>query len=386
MTTQEHDDPGDASSPTRPGPRVLVVGAGIAGLAVVRALRGWDARIEVVDREAAPHGVGAGIFLPGNAVRALRALALDDAVVERAVRIERQRIADHRGRVLFELDTSSLWPDDVPTLATSRTTVHAALLDDLGDAVVRWGTSPVTMVRDGPGVDVTFTDGTSGRYDLVIGADGAHSAVRRLVFGDVGLRATGVRAWRLVMPRRSTEPVWSVRLGRGTSFLTIPVGEDLDYCYLDVTDAGAGGRPGGPGTTLAEVAARFDDTVRATTDGAVVKHTGPLEEVSLGYWSRGRVLLVGDAAHATPPSLAQGAAMALEDAIVLGELLRVTPSIPTALREYERRRRPRVDRVQQQTRQRDRTRGLHPAARNLLLRTAGPRLFRANYRGLGARA
>ncbi|MFI8528034.1 FAD-dependent monooxygenase [Promicromonospora sukumoe] len=381
MTTQEHDDPGDASTPTRPGPRVLVVGAGIAGLAVVRALRGWGARIEVVEREAAPHGVGAGIFLPGNAVRALRALALEDTVAERAVRIERQRIADHRGRVLYELDTSSLWPDDVPTLATSRATVHAALLDDLGDAVVRWGTSPVTVVRDGPGVDVTFTDGTSGRYDLVIGADGAHSAVRRLVFGDVGLRATGVQAWRLVMPRRSTEPVWSVRLGRGASFLTIPVGEDLAYCYLDVNIAG-----GGPGTTLAEVAARFDDGVREVTAAAVVKHTGPIEEVSLGYWSRGRVLLVGDAAHATPPSLAQGAAMAMEDALVLGELLRAAPSIPTALRAYELRRRPRVDRVQQQTRQRDRTRGLHPAARNLLLRAAGPRLFRANYRGLGVGA
>ena len=380
MTAQTHDDPADARSATRPGPRVLVVGAGIAGLAVVRALRGWDARIDVVEREAAPHGVGAGIFLPGNAVRGLRALALEDTVAERAVRIERQRIADHRGRVLYELETSSLWPDDVPTLATSRATVHAALLDGLGDADVRWGSSPVTVVRDGPGVDVTFTDGTSARYDLVIGADGAHSTVRRLVFGDVGLRATGVHAWRLVVPRRSTGPVWSVRLGRGASFLTIPVGEDLDYCYLDVNVAGGPG----PGTTLAEVAGRFDDGVRALTDAAAVKHTGPIEEVSLGYWSRGRVLLVGDAAHATPPSLAQGAAMAMEDALVLGELLRATPSIPTALREYELRRRPRVDRVQQQTRLRDRTRGLHPLARNLLLRTAGPRLFRANYRGLGA--
>lgn len=375
MTTREQD----ASSPTRSGPRVLVVGAGIAGLAVVRALRGSGARIDVVERETAPHEVGAGIFLPGNAVRGLRALGLDRTVAERAVRIERQRISDHRGRVLFEVDTSSLWPDDVPTLATSRATVHAALLDDLGDTVVRWGSSPVTVVRDGPGVDVTFTDGTSGRYDLVIGADGAHSAVRRLVFGDVGLRATGVHAWRLVVPRRSAEPAWSVRLGQGASFLTIPVSEDLDYCYLDVNVDVAGS-----GATLAEVAARFDGAARAVTDGAAVRHTGPIEEVSLGYWSRGRVLLVGDAAHATPPSLAQGAAMAMEDALVLGELLRTIPSVPAALREYERRRRPRVDRVQQQTRQRDRTRGLHPAARNLLLRTVGRRLFRANYTGLHA--
>ncbi|MFE7504173.1 FAD-dependent monooxygenase [Promicromonospora sp. NPDC057488] len=93
-----------------------------------------------------------------------------------------------------------------------------------------------------------------------------------------------------------------------------------------------------PGTTFAGVAARFDDGVQAVADSAVVKHTGPIEEVSLGYWSRGRVLLVGDTAHATPPSLAQGAAMAMEDVHVLGELPRAAPSIPTALRAHELRR------------------------------------------------
>jgi 2-polyprenyl-6-methoxyphenol hydroxylase-like FAD-dependent oxidoreductase len=106
--------------------------------------------------------------------------------------------------------------------------------------------------------------------------------------------------------------------------------------------------------------------------------------VSLASWSRGPVLLVGDAAHATTPNMAQGAAMAFEDALVLAGVLRRTASVPDALREYEARRRPRVERVQQQTRRRDRTRGLRPAARDVLLRAAGERLFRANYRGLHA--
>ena len=377
MTVRYH---GSALSDSRhvcAGRRVLVVGAGIAGLALVRALRGSGARIEVVERGPAPNEAGAGIFLPGNAVRGLRTLGLDHAVADNAVRIERQRVADHRGRVLYQLDTASLWPDRVPTLATRRATVHAALLDDLGDAEIRWDTSLTALATDGPEVEATFDDGVSGRYDLVVGADGVHSTVRRLVFGEAGLRASGVYAWRLTAPRRHAEPVWSVRLGQGASFLTIPVSEDLDYHYLDVAGDGLD-------TSLAEVAARFDPTVSELVDTAAVAHAGPIEEVQLTSWTHAHVLLVGDAAHATPPSMAQGAALAIEDALVLAHELAATPSILAAMREYERRRRPRVDRVQQQTRQRDHTRSMHPAARNVLLRTMGRRLFRANYRGLRA--
>ncbi|MFI2488917.1 FAD-dependent monooxygenase [Promicromonospora kroppenstedtii] len=355
--------------------RILVVGAGVAGLAVVRALRGSGADVEVVERAAAPATGGAGIFLPANAVRGLRLLGLEDAVLDSAVRIGEQRVADHRGRVLYRVSTESLWQGIGPTVATHRAALHAALLDGVPDAKIRWGTSPLTVVPDGPGVDVTFDDGATGRYDLVIGADGAHSTVRRLVFGDAGLRPSGLHAWRLLAPRGGTEAVWSVRLGRGASFLTFPIGPDLVYHYADVgaADADAG---------LAGLVSRFATPVPDLVAAATVAHSGPIEEVSLAAWSRGPVLLVGDAAHATTPSMAQGAAMVVEDALVLADVLSRTTSVPDALREYEERRRPRVERVQEQTRRRDRTRGLAPAARNVLLRAAGERLFRANYRGM----
>ncbi|WP_129785854.1 FAD-dependent monooxygenase [Promicromonospora panici] len=359
------------------GRKLLVVGAGVAGLAVVRVLRAWGAEIEVVERTATPDVGGAGIFLPANAARGLRALGLEDAVVGSAVRIERQRVADHSGRVLYEVGTGDLWQGIAPTVATHRAALHGALLDGAEDVKIRWSTSPESVVPDGPGVDVTFDDGSTGRYDLVIGADGAHSTVRRLAFGDVGLRASGLHAWRLLAPRGDLEPVWSVRLGRGASFLTFPISPDLAYYYCDVSadDADAG---------LAGLVARFAAPVSELAAAATVAHSGPIEEVSLDSWSCGNVLLMGDAAHATTPNMAQGAAMAFEDALVLADTLGSAASIPAALRQYEQRRRPRIERVQQQTRRRDRTRGMHPAVRDVLLRTVGKRLFHANYRGLHA--
>jgi FAD-dependent urate hydroxylase len=106
------------------------------------------------------------------------------------------------------------------------------------------------------------------------------------------------------------------------------------------------------------------------------------DEVTLDSWSRGPVLLVGDAAHATAPSLAQGAAMALEDAVVLGEVLRACPDVPSAVKSFEDRRRPRTDWVLEHTRQRDRTRDVAPEVRDPMIRERGERLFGEAYRGL----
>jgi 2-polyprenyl-6-methoxyphenol hydroxylase-like FAD-dependent oxidoreductase len=355
---------------------VLVVGAGIAGLAVARALREWGAELEVVERTLTPDPGGAGIFLPGNAVRGLRALGLEEPVVDAAVRIGSQRLADSRGRVLYEVDMTDLWRGIAPTVATTRATLRSVMLEGVDGVTVRWGTSPDSVVPDGTGVDVTFDDGTTGRYDLVVGADGVHSTVRRLAFADAGLQQTGLHVWRLLAPRGGMDPVWSARLGRGTSFLMVPIGPDQAYCYIDVgvddVDAGLDG-----------LAGRFGAPVPELTTGTVV-HSGPIEQVVLPTWSRGQVLLVGDAAHATTPNMAQGAAMAVEDALVLADVLRATPSVSEALQEYERRRRPRVEWVQRQSVNRDRTRGMSPAVRDAVLRVVGKRLFHANYKGLHA--
>jgi FAD-dependent urate hydroxylase len=358
---------------------VLIVGAGIAGLAAARTLRAWGASIEVVERGPVPTTVGAGIYLPGNAVRALDRLGVGASVVDRGTRIERQRVADHRGRVLLEIEMDDLWRGVGPCVAMHRAELHQLLLDAV-DVPVRWSCGPQSVALLDEGAAIEFSDGHTDRYDLVIGADGINSTIRRLVFGGAGSRRVGQYAYRFVLTRPDPAPEWSVMLGPGTSFLTIPIGGDRTYCYCDVN----ADTPVRPRDALAGYAEPVPDLLVALDNprGGSVSQHGPIEEVVLDSWVRGGVLLIGDAAHATSPNMAQGAAMAVEDALVLAECLAATDGIPDALAAYERRRRPRTNWVLRQTHRRDRARNLRPAIRNLVMRRLGERMFHANYRPL----
>jgi len=179
---------------------------------------------------------------------------------------------------------------------------------------------------------------------------------------------------------------WTVLLGRGVTFLAVPIGRGQVYCYCD-TPADSTPRPDGDDVTgrLAELLTGFAAPVPAILDtlgpaGAV--HVGPIEEVTLDRWSRGSVLLVGDAAHAMSPNMAEGAAMALEDGLVLAECLVAGRGIAQTVASFQARRRPRAQWVLAQTHRRDRTRNLPPAVRNLVLRRWGRNIVHANYRPL----
>ncbi|HEY3007876.1 MAG TPA: FAD-dependent monooxygenase [Micromonosporaceae bacterium] len=169
--------------------------------------------------------------------------------------------------------------------------------------------------------------------------------------------------------------MWTARLGRGTAFLTIPIGDRTLYCYCD---APAAASPPPLYTLLSEYAEPVPELLDSLDAAGV--HAGPVEEVELPTWSHGSVVLIGDAAHATSPNMAQGAAMALEDAIVLAASLAERASTTTALQHFEARRRPSTDWVLAQTHRRDRTRSLPPLVRNLVLRRAGQWIYRGNYR------
>ncbi|MET8349323.1 MULTISPECIES: FAD-dependent monooxygenase [unclassified Micromonospora] len=365
------------------GVRVLIVGGGVAGLATVSALRDWGATADVVERAPGPADSGTGIYLTGNATRMLDVLGLREPVADVAVEITRQRSANQRGRRLFDIDVAALWQGVGPCASLSRAQLHRALLAGVGDAPIRWGRQPVALRREGDVVAVDFDDDSSARYDLVIGADGVNSTVRRLAFNGQTARDLGQYAYRWVAPRIDDEPVWSVQLGRGRQFLTIPISAEQTYCYYN--DGPVADRPGWRdelGATFTEPAATM---LKALDYDASTLHAGPNQEVVLDSWSRGPVLLIGDAAHATSPNMAQGAAMALEDAIVLAESLAAAGSIAEALHGYETRRRPRTDWVLSQTHRRDKATGLSPALRDLVLRRLGEQMFRSNYGPLFAR-
>ncbi|WP_422738926.1 FAD-dependent monooxygenase [Micromonospora sp. WMMD729] len=357
--------------------RVLIVGGGIAGLATVAALREWGATVDVVERTPGPTDSGTGIYLTGNATRMLDVLGLREQVADVAVEITRQRSANQRGRRLFDIDVTALWRGVGPCVSLPRARLHRALVAGVGDAPIRWGRHPIAFDPEGDRVAVEFDDGSTERYDLVVGADGVNSTVRRLAFDAQAARNLGQYAYRWVAPRIDDEPFWSVQLGRGRQFLTIPISAEQTYCYYN--DGPVADRPG----WRDDVAASFTEPaalmLKALDHDDSTLHAGPNQEVVLDSWARGPVLLIGDAAHATSPNMAQGAAMALEDAVVLASSLTAADSIGEALRAFEARRRPRTDWVLSQTHRRDKATGLPPALRDLVLRRLGEQMFRSNY-------
>ena len=364
-------------------PRILIVGAGIAGLAAKRALtlRGIDA--DIAERDHTPRITGAGLYLPANAVRALRDLGLGAPLAERAQPVLRQELRDERGQLLAGFPVSAIWGSVGDCLAVRRTDLHSLLLDAVGSAAIRFGTGVREVGQDGR---VTFTDGRQSGYDLVIGADGLNSVVRRTAFADARPRYLDQVTWRFLAPAAGpAQDTWMVMLGsRGRTFLTVPVGDGQMYCSaaMESTD---------PDRVPADWRSHFADFGSPAADllaHAGQAHYAPLYEVRAFEQTHPHAVLIGDAAHACSPSMSQASGMAVEDALVLAETLagaRAGTPVETALAAYRKRRADRVRFVLDQNHRRDRARHLPAPVRRVVFRHFARGIFRANHKALLSR-
>jgi salicylate hydroxylase len=335
--------------------RVLVIGGGIGGMATAIALEqaGLDPLVfEAVDELAE---IGAGIGMHANAMRVMNQLGAGDHIREHGVRIDsgEWRRLDS-GETIFTQEYAGM----AEHYGEHYICMHRAdLLESLRRRVapdrVRLGMRLVGVEQHGQGVVARFESGEEAHGDMLVGADGLRSTVRRLLFGEQPARFTGFAAWRGIIPMEAMPPGFAHTIvtwpGSGRHGMTYPIRPTLQTFNGFVPTGEILREEWGPSGDLADLRRSF-----AGATGEVLRIIDLIGEAlitpiyfrdPLPVWGDGRIVLLGDAAHPTPPSAGQGGAMALEDAVTLAACLRRAGGpvgVPAALREYAARRQPRT--------------------------------------------
>jgi len=345
---------------------VAIIGGGVGGLACAIALLQRGFSVRVYERSSALEEVGAGLQLSANACRVLANLGVLNDVRCQAVEPSRAQFKHFKsGKTLFKAPFGWLH-----RLAFGSPYVHAHRADlqqvlvnrlkQLDSRALQLGRDLLSIVQNDDGVNVTFKDGSLAQADLLIGADGVKSIVRDTLFEDAGVEWTGNFAWRALIP---THHLPTNFMPTQTSVYVGPRQHMVMYYlrqqrWLNVVAVQEVAQPLSESwtqkTSWESVANAFDGWHEQVQ--TVIKNL-PRDELyrwdlyrrpEMACWTRGRVTLLGDAAHATLPFIAQGAAMALEDALVLARCLVQYTTLNQALVAYERARKPRTGQMQRQ--------------------------------------
>ena len=333
---------------------ILIAGGGIGGLTLAALLRRRGRDCIVLERAPRFAPLGAGITLQPNALKALRIGGIDEAIVGRGALMQRMRIRDDRGRVLSSIGAQSLVSNFAATVVGfHRATLHAALMDLVEPSQVRLDAAVRSCGETASGAFVELESGERIEGAALVGADGLRSVVRRELVNDGEPRYSGYTSWRGVAARGSLWPAgeMSESWGEGARFGLVAIDGERLYWFA-TANVPAGGGDAGKAGLLARFS-RWHDPIRAvieaTPDHAILR-TDIADRDPIVGWSRGRVTLLGDAAHPMTPNLGQGGCQAIEDAVVLDLCLSATADCAAAFKDYEQRRGARTARVVREAR------------------------------------
>ena len=338
--------------------RIIIIGGGIGGLTTALALSRRGLVCEIFEAGSRDRDQGAGLMLAPNALATLRRLDLADPVRKAGFEPRSMIIARSEGTVLQRVDADE-WRRryGFGPVAIHRAALHRLLVDALRGVPVHYDTA-VAQVRDEANEPLTVTLANGERFnrELVVAADGLRSPLRQQLFGPTRFRYAGQTSWRGISGHRLDGELGDVVLEmwgrpRGLRFGAVRVDERSSYWFATRV-APAGGRDSSVAAALDGLRADFADFVPSVQ--MLLHHTQTLVRTDifdfapLASWHGGRVVLIGDAAHATTPNLCQGANQAIESAFVLAQAL-ASEKLPGALTTYERTRMPKAHWVTRQS-------------------------------------
>lgn len=331
--------------------RVLIVGAGIAGLACYIALKQKGINADIIEHHPRLRKGNGGLLLTSNAVEAAKELGIYSPLKKHAFSVSNINYHDEKNRPLMCFTKEEHFPDSAEFFSLHRNLLLTSLAQRVPNDTIEFNRSIESISTVGKESTVTLSNGETRTYELIIGADGIHSKVRSESFDKYRFFESNLSCIRLVMPKPKQLSEATYFIGKGAAVSLLPIDDDLVYCPfvfsdslitddhnlapIDILNKLYGDFKG----LLPEILASIDETVE-------VSPVASFNSLKMDSWITNNMVLIGDAAHALMPTQPQGAAMALEDATILAESLFTASDIPSALKQYQRRRFKRVKSVQ----------------------------------------
>ena len=331
--------------------QITIVGGGIGGLTAALALRRHGFRIQVVEQATEYKPVGAGITIQINAMQALQHIGMAESVAAAGNALQRLVLRFSTGKIIFKTDMAPLIEEfGGQFIGIHRAKLQEALACELSPDELKLGFCVQTVTEVDDRLILTAADGAEITSDAVIGADGLHSRVRGHLWGEETLRYSGLTSWRGILddpeitPREEVGEYW----GASSIFGYVPLGDGKLYWFTTQRTEAGGRNDGDPRDALLPIFTKWEGPAKALiekTEPQAIIRTDIYDRPPRFPWGRGRLTLLGDAAHPMMPNLGQGGCQAIEDGVVLAATLAAAHQVEPAFRDYEKRRHKRTRQI-----------------------------------------